>query len=103
MARAAVGVSRHGSCKRAEVGSRHTFWFRDMVWFAWGHNLNLVSRPSLGMAGGPGVMKWDWCHDRARLWAVSRPMGAQRPATRRSVRGDSAQRACDTTRSVRVT
>ena len=100
---AAAGALRHGNCKGAEVGSRHTFWCHDMeqvtqccdtilgvtthfwchdmVWLAWGRNLNLVSRPSLGMAGGSGVVTWDWCCDKARLWAVSQPVRVQRVAT----------------------
>ena len=62
--------------------SRHTFLCRDMVWLAWGRGLNLVLRPSLGMAGGPGVAPGPGC-------GRCRDPFAQGPACAPSV-----QRAC---------
>ena len=65
--------------------SLHDSWCREMGWpfegcdqkfllpqarTNWCWDTLLVSRSSLGMAGVPSVVTWDWCRDqKAPLWS----------------------------------
>ena len=79
--------------------SQHTFWCRDMAWLTWGRDLNLVSRPGLGMVGGLVSRHSPWCCDRpgmgAQRVATRRQASSQLTTTRRSVCAVHTHCACD--------